>query len=269
EKLHNELKGLWLILEYLPHIYYDKDLGEYHGHVTHQASDDSAEVRRIPRGAYRQIPDGALIHGSVVVRQQTAAENLYPRSKYDPPNLRKGKLEVTGTADLAGIPYYVFREPLESREAIRKKPNPLKLFFQSGIVMLPLATVELIVLLSIILVPVGVIGFLILHFLLAGVWCILRRGSRVKLLGLWNTVSRWEARSRNLASPTIGFCDILAHGYKSGSFREQRSFSQSRVIFASTYQTAARRCVHAARPRREAKAHSNYGLHRVRRSRRV
>lgn len=185
EKLHNELKGLWLILEYLPHIYYDKDLGEYHGHVTHQASDDSAEVRRIPRGAYRQIPDGALIHGSVVVRQQTAAENLYPRSKYDPPNLRKGKLEVTGTADLAGIPYYVFREPLESREANRKKPNPLKLFFQSGIVMLPLATVELIVLLSIILVPVGVIGFLILHFLLAGFWCILRHVHFLVVFGHW------------------------------------------------------------------------------------
>ncbi len=52
--LHNSLTPLWWVLEIFPHLYYDKD--------------DEAVRKRIPLGAYRKIPDGALIHPSVKTR---------------------------------------------------------------------------------------------------------------------------------------------------------------------------------------------------------
>ena len=55
--LHRSLCGIWWLLEFLPHRYYDKD--------------DSSVKKRIPLGAYRVIPQDALVHPSVKQRLQT------------------------------------------------------------------------------------------------------------------------------------------------------------------------------------------------------
>ncbi len=70
--VHHSLKGVWWILELLPHIYYDKDHGQ--------------EFYRVPLGARRDLPPMSLVHPSVVERIN------HPSAGYKPANLTKGTL---------------------------------------------------------------------------------------------------------------------------------------------------------------------------------
>jgi hypothetical protein len=97
--IHKSLKGLWWALEALPHIFYDKDLGE--------------ELHRIPFGAWRKIPDGALVHSSVVQRLKDHG------SEYSPKNLAATDLTewTSGPKDPAGKPIlYVYGAPTPALE---------------------------------------------------------------------------------------------------------------------------------------------------------
>ncbi len=66
--LHKSLHGLWWILEFLPHSYYDYKARK--------------KKWRIPRGARRAIPEGSVVHSSVVARMQA-------KIGYSPENLPK------------------------------------------------------------------------------------------------------------------------------------------------------------------------------------
>jgi len=98
-EVHRSLKGPWWVLEVLPHIYYDKDLGR--------------EARRVPLGAWRQIPDGALVHESVVQRLKN------PAASYSPKNLDPDGLSplIGGPKDPAGKPIlYEYKAPVPAVE---------------------------------------------------------------------------------------------------------------------------------------------------------
>jgi uncharacterized protein (DUF2235 family) len=64
-ELHRSLHGVWWLLEVFPHRYYDWTTRK--------------QRWRIPLGAPRTIPDGAMIHGSVLVRMANGG------LKYSPP----------------------------------------------------------------------------------------------------------------------------------------------------------------------------------------
>ena len=66
--IHKSLHGFWLVMEVLPHRYYDKD--------------DAQENWRTPLGMRRRIPRGSYIHHSVKERIE------HKTYKYNPPNLR-------------------------------------------------------------------------------------------------------------------------------------------------------------------------------------
>jgi hypothetical protein len=70
---HHSLKGVWWLLELLPHIYYDKGRNK--------------ELYRIPLGVPRQLPKGALVHPSVVDRMDDA------KATYNPRNVQRGDLK--------------------------------------------------------------------------------------------------------------------------------------------------------------------------------
>ena len=96
--LHKSLHTYWWLLEVLPHRYYDKD--------------DSSVTMRIPLGAYRKIPNGAIVHTSVKERLETdpcyrpkniTAEELTPVSigtkayfRFDPKVCREYKFRENG-----------------------------------------------------------------------------------------------------------------------------------------------------------------------------
>jgi hypothetical protein len=92
-EVHNSLTWQWWPLEFIPHIYYNKD--------------DGNEERRVPLGfRRRQLPHGALVHQSVAERMDEAG------SKYKPRNVRRDELVRTANdppptaAD--GTQYYRF-----------------------------------------------------------------------------------------------------------------------------------------------------------------
>ena len=62
--VHNSLCGVWWLLEFLPHRYYDKDEGE--------------ENWRTPLGIRRRIPGGALIHSTVKERIEQGSHGYRP-----------------------------------------------------------------------------------------------------------------------------------------------------------------------------------------------
>ncbi len=64
--VHRSLKGLWKVLEVLPHRYYDKD--------------DDVEQMRVPLGAWRTIPPGSLIHSTVRERLLDKEANYRPEN---------------------------------------------------------------------------------------------------------------------------------------------------------------------------------------------
>jgi uncharacterized protein (DUF2235 family) len=91
-KIHWSLNLLWWPLEFLPHIFYDKDFGTEH--------------RRIPFGARRTVPRGALVHPTVIERLEDG------NYKYKPSNLLKKHLSplintVDTQADLDGFYQYL------------------------------------------------------------------------------------------------------------------------------------------------------------------
>jgi uncharacterized protein (DUF2235 family) len=94
-KVHKSLRGIWWLLEILPHRYYDKD-------------DARVEVR-IPLGAYRKIPRGALVHSTVL-------ERLQSHPCYRPKNISVGEIEgpVTEKLKTSSTGYLVFK-PKECR----------------------------------------------------------------------------------------------------------------------------------------------------------
>jgi hypothetical protein len=65
---HESLRGPWWIVEILPHRYYNFDTGKY--------------SYRIPMGAHRTIPEGSVLHQTVLDRMKLIAQYL-------PPNLPK------------------------------------------------------------------------------------------------------------------------------------------------------------------------------------
>ena len=82
---HESLRGAWWILELLPHRYVDKSSG-------------APVVRwRIPMGSRRKIPDGSIIHESVVVRGN--CEKLPPLHEIEPtvrfPQWDKSRADAT------------------------------------------------------------------------------------------------------------------------------------------------------------------------------
>jgi Uncharacterized alpha/beta hydrolase domain (DUF2235) len=95
--LHPSLHGIWWMLEFLPHRYYDKD--------------DSSVKKRIPFGAYRKIPRGSLVHPSV-------RERLKSQVCYRPKNIASEDL-VDVSADVGAPPShhaYLRFEPKVCRE---------------------------------------------------------------------------------------------------------------------------------------------------------
>jgi uncharacterized protein (DUF2235 family) len=70
--IHQSLKGPWWILEFLPHLYYDKDY--------------ATELYRVPLGVRRQLPPGALVHHSVKDRIDDKS------ARYRPGNVLNGTL---------------------------------------------------------------------------------------------------------------------------------------------------------------------------------
>lgn len=102
--VHRSLDWKWWPLEVFPHIYYDKDLGQ--------------ELRRIPLGAWRQIPDGALVHASVAQRFKD------PAAGYAPRNLDADDLTVLadGPTDPGGNPLlYVYHPKAKPVEDAKKR----------------------------------------------------------------------------------------------------------------------------------------------------
>jgi uncharacterized protein (DUF2235 family) len=71
EEIHKSLTWPWWILEVFPHRYYNTDA-------------DKKEILRIPWGAWRRLPNGAMLHSSVMGK-------IGEKYKYDSPNLRCGK----------------------------------------------------------------------------------------------------------------------------------------------------------------------------------
>ena len=95
-KLHHSLRGAWWIPEILPHKYYNKEFGK--------------EFMRVPLGLrLRDIPDGALVHGSVWRRMTTTGPGT--QQPYAPRNCPKYALDreppIPGAKD--GTEYRRFR----------------------------------------------------------------------------------------------------------------------------------------------------------------
>ncbi|HEY4358352.1 MAG TPA: DUF2235 domain-containing protein [Acidobacteriaceae bacterium] len=156
---HESLKGPWWLVEFLPHIYYDKDLGEVHGHTPEEASKDSAELRRIPFGEHRQLPDGALLHASVI--DLMADSGLEKR--YAPPNILCGKWAPSGISGQDGREYFRYTAPPP------RPPNALQRAFQSKPVMWTIGCIEL----GFYAFVLTLILFVVLHFAIVLIVCLL------------------------------------------------------------------------------------------------
>ena len=100
--LHESLHSYWWLLEIFPHRYYDKD--------------DSSVTMRIPLGAYRKIPNGAIIHPS-------AKERLETDPCYRPKNITAEELTPV---TIGGDAYFRF-EPRLCRD-LKFRQNGLVVF---------------------------------------------------------------------------------------------------------------------------------------------
>jgi uncharacterized protein (DUF2235 family) len=89
--IHKSLKGWWWILESFPHRYYNTDA-------------DKTEILRIPWGAWRRLPDKAILLPSLT--EKLADGVTY---KYNPPNLACGTREPVTEGPNAG--YFTFNAP--------------------------------------------------------------------------------------------------------------------------------------------------------------
>jgi uncharacterized protein (DUF2235 family) len=113
-ELHVSLKGIWWLLELLPHRYYDKD--------------DSSVKMRIPLGAYRNIPGGSLIHPSVKERLRTdpcyRPRNITSEEIVDRPTTLVTPPSAGATPDTV---QYLYFEPTVCREH-KYRLNPILVF---------------------------------------------------------------------------------------------------------------------------------------------
>jgi hypothetical protein len=90
-EIHPSLKGWWRVLEIFPHRYYNTD-------------GDAKEVLRIPWGAWRTVPDGAMLHRSVI---EKAGEGY----KYASPNLKCGSRTEIAEGPWAGYGRFAAPKP--------------------------------------------------------------------------------------------------------------------------------------------------------------
>jgi uncharacterized protein (DUF2235 family) len=88
--IHKSLKSWWWILEIFPHRTYSTDA-------------DPKEILRIPWGAWRRLPDQAVLLPSLM---EKSADGSY---KYNPPNLACGTREPITTGPNTG--YAIFHAP--------------------------------------------------------------------------------------------------------------------------------------------------------------
>lgn len=120
--LHRSLKGIWWLLEFFPHRYYDKD--------------DSNVRIHIPLGAYRKIPTGSLVHPSVRKRfldhpcykpkNVTDAELIDAVSAPPVPPQNIPHPDHPVATDASGKPYLIFQPTVCRSHDFRK--NPLTVF---------------------------------------------------------------------------------------------------------------------------------------------
>ncbi len=110
--VHDSLEGLWWILEYIPGIYYDKEL--------------SKDAYRVPRGRPRRLPRGALLHHTVYERLKDESAD------YDPANLKNGKLTpttYTAAHSTKNSPLLYEYQPSEDKNTGTFKRRALVAFF--------------------------------------------------------------------------------------------------------------------------------------------
>jgi uncharacterized protein (DUF2235 family) len=88
-KIHKSLTWAWWFLEGFPHRYYNTD-------------QDKKEILRVPWGAWRRLPDGAMLHTSLMEKEG----GTY---KYASPNLKCGERREVTEGDWKG--YGVFAAP--------------------------------------------------------------------------------------------------------------------------------------------------------------
>jgi hypothetical protein len=129
--VHESLTGPWHIPEYIPGIYYDKQLKK--------------EAYRVPRSTPRKLPKGALVHHSVYQRLQDKS------AAYDPANLKIGKL-VPATYPVAHSPknenvLYAF-QPADDRPPATFKRRMQVGFFATMEILLLLIAVSVVLELS-------------------------------------------------------------------------------------------------------------------------
>jgi uncharacterized protein (DUF2235 family) len=129
--VHESLTGPWHIPEYIPGIYYDKQLKK--------------EAYRVPRSTPRKLPKGALVHHSVYQRLQDKS------AAYDPANLKIGKL-VPATYPVAHSPknenvLYEF-QPADDRPPATFKRRAQVGFFATMEILLLLIAVSVVLELS-------------------------------------------------------------------------------------------------------------------------
>jgi len=113
-ELHHSLRWLWLLLEILPHIYYDKD--------------DGVEHYRIPLGRRRQLPSHSLLHPSVIERMRgVPGEPAYNPKNLKPKNAQTGHIvelldnPFVTKADLRG--FFLYTLPKKHNSKLQKKLN--------------------------------------------------------------------------------------------------------------------------------------------------
>jgi hypothetical protein len=117
--VHRSLRDFWWILEFLPHLYYDKDYAK--------------ELYRVPLGARRELPPGALVHYSVKERMS------YQANAYRPKNLMNGTLtdvrDIDRVAGGDGPPLYVYspKEPVKSSTFARLATMSLLIVFDLAV----------------------------------------------------------------------------------------------------------------------------------------
>jgi uncharacterized protein (DUF2235 family) len=172
-KVHKSLRGLWWLLELLPHRYYDKD--------------DGKENWRTPLGMRRRIPRGAFIHSSVKERMKEHAD-------YKPKNLQGGaaalqEIDVPGQ-DPRSV--YVYEPATDSQPILNKAVMRVAVMVLVSLLDLAFVVVALAI--------VGGIGCWVWHHWILWVWhCpILWMWHHWMLpawhcwvLPVWNCLHRW------------------------------------------------------------------------------
>ena len=177
---HESLRGWWWLLEFLPHIYYDKDRG--------------VELRRVPLGARRELPAGSLVHHTVKERIDRAKAHAAQRKldgrrrlgplHYQPDNVTCGTLtavpipETGHQSQAQSDPLYRYEPGQDQRSNTFKRLSVLWAF------------ILLYVVLAFVLVQVGIELF-------AHAWPVLEHGLVVGsewVIGHLDGIDHWVLR---------------------------------------------------------------------------